>query len=146
MSINTEEQGATGPPMPPSYGLTEDLAEKSKPTPDIHPSPTSGSDIQEGAIQEGIILENGLRRGLEGRHVSLISLASVIGASCFYGFGYALYLSGPVGALIGFGIVGFMVWALMQSVGEVTTMFPIAGGFIEVSTGRWRGLRLGRGD
>lgn len=25
-----------------------------------------------------------------------------------------------------------MVWALMQSVGEVTTMFPIAGGFIEV--------------
>ena len=28
---------------------------------------------------------------------------------------------------------GFMVWALMQSIGEVTTMFPIAGGFIEVS-------------
>jgi amino acid transporter len=26
-----------------------------------------------------------------------------------------------------------MVWALMQSIGEVTTMFPIAGGFIEVS-------------
>lgn len=25
-----------------------------------------------------------------------------------------------------------MVWALMQSIGEVTTMFPIAGGFIEV--------------
>ncbi|KUI61077.1 General amino acid permease AGP3 [Cytospora mali] len=82
-------------------------------------------------VQEGIIIEDGLRRALKGRHVSLISLASVIGASCFYGFGYALYLSGPVGALIGFGIVGFMVWALMQSIGEVTTMFPIAGGFIE---------------
>ena len=24
------------------------------------------------------------------------------------------------------------MWALMQSIGEVTTMFPIAGGFIEV--------------
>jgi amino acid transporter len=56
--------------------------------------------------QEGIIIENGLRRGLLGRHVSLISLASIIGASCFYGFGYALYLSGPLGALIGFGIIG----------------------------------------
>jgi amino acid transporter len=29
-------------------------------------------------------------------------------------------------------LIGFIVWALMQSVGEVTTMFPIAGGFVEV--------------
>jgi amino acid transporter len=57
-------------------------------------------------VQDEIILEDGLRRGLLGRHITLISLASVIGASCFYGFGYALYLSGPLGALIGFGIVG----------------------------------------
>ncbi|KAF2100057.1 AAT family amino acid transporter, variant [Rhizodiscina lignyota] len=85
-------------------------------------------------IGDGIIIEDGLRRGLLGRHVSLISLASVIGASCFYGFGYALYLSGPLGALLGFGIVGFIIWALMQSIGEVTTMFPIAGGFIEHAT------------
>ncbi|RDW88403.1 hypothetical protein BP6252_00435 [Coleophoma cylindrospora] len=95
---------------------------------------TSISETNEKAVddvQEGIIIEDGLRRGLLGRHVTLISLASVIGASCFYGFGYALYLSGPLGALIGFSIVGFSVWALMQAIGEVTTMFPIAGGFIE---------------
>ncbi|ROV90229.1 hypothetical protein VMCG_10244 [Cytospora schulzeri] len=85
-------------------------------------------------VQEGVIIEDGLRRALKGKHVSLISLASVIGASCFYGFGNALSEAGPVGALIGFGIVGFMVWALMQSIGEVTTMFPIAGGFIEHAT------------
>jgi amino acid transporter len=103
--------------------------------------------------EDEITIESGLRRGLLGRHVSLISLASVIGASCFYGFGYALYLSGPVGALIGFGIVGecvirvkssnadivlgWSVWALMQSIGEVTTMFPIAGGFIEVRSSKF---------
>jgi amino acid permease len=57
-------------------------------------------------VQHGVIIESGLRRGLLGRHVSLISLASVIGASCFYGFGYALALSGPLGALLGFAIVG----------------------------------------
>ncbi|RMD44829.1 hypothetical protein DV735_g425, partial [Chaetothyriales sp. CBS 134920] len=77
---------------------------------------------QGGGRSDAIIIEKGLRRGLLERHISLISLASVIGASCFYGFGYALYLSGPL---------GFVVWALMQSIGEVTTMFPIAGGFIE---------------
>lgn len=42
-----------------------------------------------------------------------------------YGFGW--FFSSLL-----FAILGFMVWALMQSVGEVTTMFPIAGGFIEV--------------
>lgn len=56
--------------------------------------------------QDEVIIENGLKRGLLGRHVSLISLASIIGPSCFYAFGYALYVSGPLGALIGFSLVG----------------------------------------
>lgn len=63
-------------------------------------------------VEQGVVEEAGLRRALLGRHVSLISLASVIGASCFYAFGNALYLSGPVGALIGFGIVGTFRQAL----------------------------------
>lgn len=112
-------------------------------------------DVQEGIVVEGgELLDGGLKRALKQRHVTLISLSSVIGAGAFYAFGYALYLSGPIGALIGFGITGecivvtiprraveiwetdafpgFVVWALMQSIGEVTTMFPVAGGFIEV--------------
>ncbi len=125
----------------------EDIESKS--FPHEKASPVDSTEVRPES--ENIIIEAGLRRGLLGRHISLISLASVIGASCFYGFGYALYLSGPLGALLGFGIVGkspsinqvsthvadddggWIVWALMQSVGEVTTMFPIAGGFIEVS-------------
>lgn len=67
---------------------------------------TKTSPVDTIDSQRGVIIEDGLRRGLLGRHISLISLASVIGASCFYGFGYALYLSGPLGALLGFGIVG----------------------------------------
>ncbi|KUI71115.1 hypothetical protein VM1G_07281 [Cytospora mali] len=120
MSRSSQDQP---PPFPGTTDITGARGKK------IDIEKTEGVDVQ-----EGVIIEDGLRRALKGRHVSLISLASVIGASCFYGFGYALYLSGPVGALIGFGIVGFMVWALMQSIGEVTTMFPIAGGFIEHAT------------
>jgi amino acid transporter len=62
-------------------------------------------------IQEDtIVIEDGLKRALMGRHVSLISLSSIIGAGCFYGFGFALYRAGPVGALICFGIVGESAW------------------------------------
>jgi amino acid transporter len=80
-----------------SSSLFKDIATDEKHIPEV---------TVPGDKQEGIIIDAGLRRGLLGRHVSLISLASVIGASCFYGFGYALYLSGPLGAFIGFGIVG----------------------------------------
>lgn len=68
---------------------------------------TDAVGVQEEDI---IIIEDGLRRALRGRHVSLISLSSIIGAGCFYGFGYALHRAGPVGALIGFGIVGESAW------------------------------------
>ncbi|KAL2429102.1 putative amino-acid permease [Exophiala dermatitidis] len=79
----------------------------------------------------GDILDDGLRRGLKGRHFVIIALGSIIGPGTFYGLGYAIYLSGPLGALLGFIIVGISVWILMQSVGEMTTLFPIHGGFVE---------------
>ena len=96
-------------------------------------SNASDNDIQQVEIlnSSNPTEPGGLKRGLKTRHITLISISSVVGAGTFYGFGYALQLSGPLGALIGFSITGFVVWAMMQSVGEVTTMFPIPGGFIE---------------
>ncbi|OAP62384.1 hypothetical protein AYL99_04587 [Fonsecaea erecta] len=67
----------------------------------------------------GDVLDDGLRRGLKGRHFVIIALGSIIGPGTFYGLGYAIYLS------------GISVWVLMQSVGEMTTLFPIHGGFVE---------------
>jgi amino acid transporter len=98
-------------------------------------SSVNDSDLsQNGEIirdTSGDVMDDGLRRGLKGRHFVLISLGSIIGPGCFWGIGYAIFLSGPLGALLGFAIVGLAVWALMQSLGEVTTLFPIHGGFVE---------------
>ncbi|CAI7636515.1 unnamed protein product [Penicillium glandicola] len=79
----------------------------------------------------GDIIEDGLRRGLKGRQFVIIALGSIIGPGCFYGLGYGIYEAGPLGLLIGFTIVGISVWILMQSVGEVATLFPVHGGFVE---------------
>lgn len=87
----------------------DDLPRASQAAPDSaaargkHDDPKIDGEVN---VQEGVIIEDGLRRALLGRHVSLISLASVIGATCFYGFGAALNYSGPLGALIGFSVVG----------------------------------------
>lgn len=59
-----------------------------------------------GRDVSGDILDDGLRRGLKGRHFVIIALGSIIGPGTFYGLGYAIYLSGPLGALLGFIIVG----------------------------------------
>ncbi|KAJ5351250.1 hypothetical protein N7452_000224 [Penicillium brevicompactum] len=79
----------------------------------------------------GDIIEDGLRRGLKGRQFVIIALGSIIGPGCFYGLGYGIYEAGPLGLLVGFSIVGVSMWILMQSVGEVATLFPVHGGFVE---------------
>ncbi|KAJ5896954.1 uncharacterized protein N7473_006353 [Penicillium subrubescens] len=79
----------------------------------------------------GDVIEDGLRRGLKGRQFVIIALGSIIGPGCFYGLGYGIYEAGPLGLLIGFSVVGASMWILMQSVGEVATLFPVHGGFVE---------------
>lgn len=103
----------------------------------------------------GDVIDDGLRRGLKGRQFMIIALGSIIGPGCFYGLGYGIYEAGSLGLLIGFSVVGMLinrrediyrmfeltslgmkgasVWILMQSVGEVATLFPVHGGFVEVN-------------
>ncbi|KAK7179456.1 amino acid permease [Paraphaeosphaeria sporulosa] len=97
------------------YGGSEEDSENNAPIRDV----------------SGDILDDGLRRGLKGRHFVIIALGSIIGPGTYWGIGYAIFLSGPLGALLGFLVVGISMWFLMQSVGEMTTLFPIHGGFVE---------------
>ena len=59
----------------------------------------------------GDVIDDGLRRGLKGRHFVIIALGSIIGPGTYWGVGYAIYLSGPLGALLGFIVVGMVVYA-----------------------------------
>ncbi|KAF2638801.1 AAT family amino acid transporter, variant [Massarina eburnea CBS 473.64] len=97
------------------YGTTEEDLENNTPVRDV----------------SGDILDDGLRRGLKGRHLVIIALGSIIGPGTYWGIGYAIFLSGPLGALLGFVVVGISMWFLMQSVGEMATLFPVHGGFVE---------------
>lgn len=78
-------------------------------------------------------LDDGLQRGLKNRHLIMISFGGVVGASIWYGTGYAIAYSGPVGALVCFFIIGVDVYFVMQCLGEMSTLFPIQGAFIELA-------------
>jgi yeast amino acid transporter len=50
------------------------------------------------------------------------------------GSGKAIANGGPVGAVIGYTVVGILVGAMMYSLGEMMCWDPSAGGFIEFSS------------
>ncbi|CAJ2505001.1 Uu.00g123950.m01.CDS01 [Anthostomella pinea] len=101
----------------------------------------------------GNVIDDGLQRGLKNRHLvspgtkqestkvmadfslaqQMIAFGGVVGASIWYGTGSAIAYSGPIGALICFFIIGVDVFFVMQSLGEMATLFPIQGAFIELA-------------
>ncbi|THG96082.1 hypothetical protein EW026_g5681 [Hermanssonia centrifuga] len=60
----------------------------------------------------------------------MISIGGVIGTGLFLGSATALYNGGPVGALLGYSIVGSVVYCLCVSIGEMIAFLPNVGGIV----------------
>ncbi|KAI9469639.1 MAG: amino acid permease/ SLC12A domain-containing protein [Benjaminiella poitrasii] len=70
-----------------------------------------------------------LKRSLKARHLAMISLGGVIGQGLFLSAGGNLNRAGPAGALIAYGIIGFIVYWVTFSLGEMSTYIPVSGSF-----------------
>lgn len=75
----------------------------------------------------------GVKRGLKTRHLSMMALAGIIGPGLLVGSGGALASGGPASLLIGFGVIGIVAFSIMQSLGELTTLYPSGGAFTELA-------------
>lgn len=73
---------------------------------------------------------SGVKRGLKTRHLSMMALAGIIGPGLLVGSGGALASGGPAALLIGFGVIGLVAFSIMQSLGELTTLYPSGGAFV----------------
>ncbi|EKM49844.1 uncharacterized protein PHACADRAFT_214364 [Phanerochaete carnosa HHB-10118-sp] len=63
-------------------------------------------------------------------HIGMISIGGVIGTGLFLGSGAALHNGGPVGALLGYLIMGSVVYCLCVSIGEMIAFLPNVGGVV----------------
>jgi yeast amino acid transporter len=77
--------------------------------------------------------DSGVRRGLKTRHLSMMALAGIIGPGLLVGSGGALSSGGPASLLIGFGVIGIIAFSIMQSLGELTTLYPTGGAFTSLA-------------
>lgn len=86
------------------------------------------------ATQEQLQSQERLRRSLKPRHLTMIALGGAIGTGLFVASGNTIATAGPGGALLAYVVIGFMVFLLMQSLGEMATYLPVSGAFEEYST------------
>lgn len=69
-----------------------------------------------------------LHRGLEERHITLMSLGAAIGVGLFLGSASAIKLAGP-GILLGYAFAGLIMFFIMRALGEMAIQNPVAGSF-----------------
>ncbi|GAB4098364.1 amino acid permease [Sinomonas halotolerans] len=85
------------------------------------------------------------RASLRPRHLTMIALGGIIGASLFVGSGSVIRSAGPA-ALLSYAIGGALVVLVMRMLGEMSTNRPVVGSFMEYARdglGNWAGFTIG---
>lgn len=89
--------------------------------------------------------EGQLGTSLKPRHITMISIAGVIGAGLFVGSASAIEAAGPA-VLISYFLAGTLVVLVMRMLGELATANPDTGSFSVYSDralGPWAGFSIG---
>ncbi|GEN33921.1 amino acid permease [Aneurinibacillus danicus] len=69
-----------------------------------------------------------LHRGLEERHITLMSLGAAIGVGLFLGSTSAIKMAGPA-ILLAYALAGAAMFIIMRALGEMAIQNPVAGSF-----------------
>ncbi|KAF9893709.1 hypothetical protein FE257_009877 [Aspergillus nanangensis] len=88
-----------------------------------------GGLSSKGDMQLNIGGRGATQRRLRNYQVMMIGFCSGIGTGLFVGTGSAYAKAGPAGLLLAYLVVGLVLWSVMQSIGELATLFPTAGSF-----------------
>lgn len=86
-----------------------------------------------------------LKNGLKSRHLTMISIAGVIGGSLFIGSGNVIYSAGPA-AVLAYAFGGLLILLIMRMLGEMAVLNPDSGSFstyADRAIGRWAGFTIG---
>lgn len=90
-------------------------------------SSDGSSDPEKHSVKDASTHE--LERGFSARHLEFIAIGGAVGTGLFIGSGSALATAGPAGCVIAYIIVGFILWSVMVSLGEMATYLPVPGSF-----------------
>ncbi|KAF9456227.1 APC amino acid permease [Collybia nuda] len=75
-----------------------------------------------------------LQQKMKPRHLQMIAVGGSIGTGLFVGSGAALHNGGPLGILIAWLLMGFMLINVIQALGEMCILYPVSGGFYTITS------------
>jgi GABA permease len=90
-------------------------------------------------------MNNKLSKGLKPRHLTMISIAGVIGVGLFVGSGEVIAKAGPA-AILAYIFAAILVVVIMRMLGEMATIYPDSGSFssyADKALGSWAGFTIG---
>lgn len=125
---------STYAPDSPSTSYTRRFLDSFKPDPSALItrgviSSDNGTKVYDVEAAAAATAQSPLARKLKGRHLQMIAIGGSIGTGLFVGSGTALAQGGPASLLIAFTIVGIMLFCTVQALGELATLYPVAGSF-----------------
>lgn len=88
--------------------------------------------LEEKAIETVKADNQVLKKGIKGWQVGFIAMGGIIGSGYFLGTGYAYSEMGP-GIILGYALVGFIVFGLMIAYAELLMNLPRTGSFVAYS-------------
>jgi amino acid transporter len=104
----------------------------------------SSSDPDQQDLGEGLAADNSdqLQRHLGNRQIQLMAIGGSIGTALFVSIGNGLYHGGAASLLLAFLCQSIVLAMVNNCVAEMTTAFPVSGGFIR-HAGHWVDDALG---
>lgn len=130
MSNSDEDSGHKDHPV--SVAVASQAQDSSSLTPSSSPDPEAQLHDASAIVDDhdGDLVtaaENkDLKRGLAERHLTMLGIAGAIGTGLFLSLGGAIQTGGPLGALLGYAMVGGIVCAVQFALGEVTALLPVS--------------------
>ncbi|OQV22772.1 hypothetical protein BV898_03209 [Hypsibius exemplaris] len=85
----------------------------------------AGNGMESALVAE----DSGLKQTLKNRHIQMIAIGGVLGSDLFIGTGGLLATGGPASLLLGFILIGTMLFNVVMTLSEMAVLYPIAGSF-----------------
>ncbi|CCD22717.1 amino acid transporter BAP3 NDAI_0A05620 [Naumovozyma dairenensis CBS 421] len=88
-------------------------------------------ELEENDLEDGtrsIVTKTHLKKAMKSRHVVMMSIGTGIGTGLLVANAKGLYFSGPASLIIGYVLVSFVTYFMIQAAGEMAVAYPTLPG------------------